>query len=84
MNDFTFNIEDRGLQYCGAARIEGPLVVVERVRDVGYDEVVEILGPDGRPRIGRVLDISETSCRGAGFGRNDRAFKSNVACSVSW
>ena len=60
MNDFTFNIEDRGLQYLGATRIEGPLVVVERVRDVGYDEVVEIIGPDGRPRIGRVLDISET------------------------
>ena len=60
MNDFTFNLEDRGLQYLGAARIEGPLVVVERIRDVGYDETVEILGPDGRPRIGRVLDISET------------------------
>ena len=60
MNDLTFNIEDRGLQYLGAARIEGPLVVVERIRDVGYDETVEILGPDGRPRIGRVLDISET------------------------
>ena len=60
MNDFTFNIEDRGLQYLGATRIEGPLVVVERIREVGYDEVVEILGPDGRPRLGRVLDISET------------------------
>jgi V/A-type H+-transporting ATPase subunit B len=60
MNDFAFNLEDRGLQYRGAARIEGPLVVVERVRDVGYDEMVEILDPTGRPRIGRVLDISET------------------------
>jgi V/A-type H+-transporting ATPase subunit B len=60
MADFTFNLEDRGLQYLGATRIEGPLVVVERIRDVGYDETVEILGPDGRPRIGRVLDISET------------------------
>ena len=60
MNDFAFNIEDRGLQYLGATRIEGPLVVVERIREVGYDEVVEILGPDGRPRLGRVLDISET------------------------
>ena len=59
MTDFTFNIEDRGLQYAGAARIEGPLVVVERVCDVGYDEMVEILDPEGRPRLGRVLDISE-------------------------
>jgi len=59
MDDFTFSIDDRGLEYVGAARIEGPLVVVERVRDVGFDEVVEILDPAGRPRLGRVLDISE-------------------------
>src|SRR5512136_1386057 len=56
----TFDIEDRGLQYVGAARIEGPLVVVERIRDVGYDELVEILDHAGRPRLGGVLDISET------------------------
>lgn len=59
MASFDFQIEDHGLQYVGAARIEGPLVVVEQVRDVGYDEVVEILDSGGRPRIGRVLDISE-------------------------
>jgi len=60
MSDFTFSIEDRGLQYLGATRIEGPLVVVERIRDVGYDEVVEIMDPGGRARMGRVLDVSET------------------------
>jgi len=53
------NIHDRGLQYVGAARIDGPLLVVERVRDVGYDEVVEITGADGRRRLGRVLDVSD-------------------------
>lgn len=60
MNTLAFNIQDHGLQYAGAARIEGPLVVVERVRDVGFDEMVEILDPNGHPRIGRVLDISQT------------------------
>lgn len=60
MIDFSFNVEDRGLQYIGAERIEGPLVVVEHIRDVGYDEMVEIIDPEGRPRLGRVLDISET------------------------
>ncbi|OGR69270.1 MAG: V-type ATP synthase subunit B [Elusimicrobia bacterium GWC2_61_19] len=50
--------EDRGLEYLGASRIEGPLVVVERVRDAGFDELVEIKGADGRPRLGRVLEIS--------------------------
>ena len=49
---------DRGLEYAGAARLEGPLAVVERVRDAGYGELAEVRGPDGRPRLGRVLDIS--------------------------
>ncbi len=31
-----------GLEYVGVGRIEGPLIVVERTRDVGYDEVVEV------------------------------------------
>lgn len=59
MSEFAFDIEDHGLQFVGASRIEGPLVFVDRVRDVGYDEVVEIIDPTGRPRLGRVLDISE-------------------------
>jgi V/A-type H+-transporting ATPase subunit B len=60
MNTSNLNLQDRGLQYLGATRIEGPLVVVERIRDVGFDEMVEIIDSGGRPRIGRVLDISET------------------------
>lgn len=59
MTDFTLNAADHGLQYVGAARIEGPVLVVERTRDVGYDELVEILDPAGRPRLGRVLDVSQ-------------------------
>jgi V/A-type H+-transporting ATPase subunit B len=59
--DFKLTIADRGLQYVGSRRIEGPLVVVEHVRDVGYDELVEIIGPDGRARLGRVLDVSDTA-----------------------
>ena len=55
----NFQVEDHGLQYAGAARIEGSLVFIERVRDVGYDELVEIRDPAGNQRLGRVLDISE-------------------------
>jgi V/A-type H+/Na+-transporting ATPase subunit B len=55
-----FDIMDHGLQYVGATRVEGPLVVIERVRDAGFDEMVEISDVDGRPRLGRVLDISNT------------------------
>jgi V/A-type H+-transporting ATPase subunit B len=58
MTGFDLDVQDRGLQYVGATRIEGPLVVVERVREVGFDEMVEILDPSGRPRLGRVLDVS--------------------------
>ncbi len=60
MPEFKLNIQDHGLQYVGASRIEGPLVIVERLRDVGFDEVVEILTPTGQPRLGRVLDISQS------------------------
>jgi V/A-type H+-transporting ATPase subunit B len=55
----TFDVQDRGLQYVGAKRIEGPLVFIERVRDVGYDEIVEILDSAGQKRVGRVLEVSE-------------------------
>ncbi|HUV39237.1 MAG TPA: V-type ATP synthase subunit B [Planctomycetota bacterium] len=47
------------LEYVGVGRIDGPLVVVQKTRDVGYDEVVEITDPSGQPRIGQVLDVSE-------------------------
>ena len=60
MAEFKFDIPDQGLQYVGSTRIDGPLVVVDRIRDVGFDETVEIFDPQGRPRLGRVLDISDT------------------------
>ena len=60
MPDIKLQSADRGLQYVGAAKIEGPLVVVDRVIDVGYDETVQIVDAAGRMRMARVLDISET------------------------
>ena len=59
MEPFKVEVRDRGLQYVGAQRIDGPLVFVEGIRQVGFDEVAEILDPEGRPRLGRVLDVSE-------------------------
>ena len=43
----------------GVSRIEGPLVFVEGIGNVGYDEVVEIIGSRGRMRYGRVLEVGE-------------------------
>ncbi len=48
-----------GQEILGAARVEGPLVVVEGMHGVGYDEVVEISDAQGRVRRGRVLEIGE-------------------------
>lgn len=43
----------------GVNRIEGPLVFVEGIGSVGYDEVVEIIDSHGRLRYGRVLEVGE-------------------------
>lgn len=48
-----------GQEILGAARVEGPIVVVEGMRGVGYDEVVEIVDALGRVRRGRVLEVGE-------------------------
>lgn len=58
MRRFQFQVDDRGLNFVGGRRIEGPLVVVERIHDVGFDEVVEVLDPAGEVRVGRVLEVS--------------------------
>lgn len=60
MNTPRFHLVDHGLQYLGAARIEGPLVFVEQPRNVGYDEMVEVRDREGHTRLGRVLEISES------------------------
>ncbi len=59
MTVFDLDITDHGLRYRGVSRIDGPLVFVERVRNVGFDEVVHITDPAGQDRVGRVLDVSE-------------------------
>jgi V/A-type H+/Na+-transporting ATPase subunit B len=52
---------DRGLEYMGTSRLDGPLLAVEKVRDVAFGEQVEISDQTGEMRVGRVLEVSETS-----------------------
>jgi len=52
-------VETGGQEIAGVARIEGPIVVVEGMTGVGYDELAEIVDSKGRLRRGRVLEISE-------------------------
>ena len=48
-----------GVEYVGLSRVQGPLVFVTGVRDVGFRELAEVVTPAGETRMGRVLAISE-------------------------
>ncbi len=45
-------------EYLTVSNIVGPLVIVEKIEEVKYGELVEIEAPDGQLRRGEVLDIS--------------------------
>lgn len=51
-------IRDKPVQYVGLERMDGPLIFVRGIHDVGYDELVEIKAPDGQRRLGTVLEVS--------------------------
>lgn len=46
------------VEYTGVRSIEGPLLVVEGVEGVGWDEHVELVLPEGEVRQGVVLEVS--------------------------
>jgi len=48
----------RGIEYRGLTRIEGPVVITSRSRNVGFNEVVAVYDREGRRRLGRVVDMS--------------------------
>ncbi|MDR2159578.1 MAG: V-type ATP synthase subunit B, partial [Treponema sp.] len=48
----------RGIEYRGLIRIEGPVVITERSRNVGFNEVVAVYDREEGKRLGRVVDMS--------------------------
>ena len=48
-----------GREYIGAAKMDGPLLYMRGTHSVGYGELVEIKGNDGKIRQGQVLDTSD-------------------------
>jgi len=48
-------------EYTTVKTIAGPLILVEKTRDVKYSEVCKVITPDGEERTGKVLDISENA-----------------------
>jgi V/A-type H+-transporting ATPase subunit B len=49
-------------EYRTVSQIRGPLVFVERIADVAYNEMVEIISPDGDVRLGQVLEVDQDRC----------------------
>lgn len=47
------------VEYTTITQVSGPLIVVEQVREVHYDELVEVETKNGEIRRGRVLEASE-------------------------
>ncbi len=48
-----------GLEYKGVASISGPIIVVENVQQVGYDELVSVKTPSGEIRLGKVIQVTQ-------------------------
>lgn len=46
------------IQYLGLSEINGPLIALDHVTGVGYDEVASIRLSDGSQRTGRIVEIS--------------------------
>src|SRR5512141_1598939 len=47
------------LEYKGVASISGPIIVVENVQNVGYDELVTVKNQNGEARLGKVIEVSK-------------------------
>jgi V/A-type H+-transporting ATPase subunit B len=48
-----------GLEYRGVSSINGPIIMVENVKNVGYDELVSVKTPTGQTRLGKVIQVSQ-------------------------
>ena len=67
-----------GLQYPGVKNIDGPLVFMENVSGVAYDELVEVRAPGGEVRLGQVLDVTTSTALVQIFGGTDALSRSST------
>lgn len=47
------------IEYLGLSEINGPLVVLEGVKNASFDEIVEFRVDDGSKKLGRIVEIYE-------------------------
>lgn len=59
------------IEYNTVERVYGPLLVVDRVRNAAYNEIVKIRLQNGEERLGQVLDTSEEHAIVQIFGSTD-------------
>lgn len=67
-----------GLRYTGVKNIDGPLVFMENVSGVAYDELVEVCAPGGEVRLGQVLDVTTSTALVQIFGGTDALSRSST------
>ena len=60
-----------GLTYRGITNIDGPLVFIDGIDHVAYDELVTVTTPSGEERLGQVLDVTERAAVVQVFGGTD-------------
>jgi len=49
-------------EYRTLTQIKGPLIFLDRIVGVGYNEMVEIVDPSGAIRLGQVLEVDQQRC----------------------
>ncbi|MEW5961782.1 MAG: V-type ATP synthase subunit B [Chloroflexota bacterium] len=75
------------IDYCTLSYLSGPLLFVENVHNVGYNEIVELRGSDGLVRRGQVLEVDRNRAvvqvfvgtRGLDLERTKARFTGDVA-----
>lgn len=49
-------------EYRTLSQIKEPLIFVERITNIAYNEMVEIVTPEGEVRLGQVLEVDQQRC----------------------
>ena len=45
-------------EYKGLSSVNGPIMIVEGVENVAYEEICEINLPDGQTKLGKVIEVA--------------------------
>ena len=61
-------------EYRTLSQIKGPLIFVERIAGVAYNELVEIISPEGEMRLGQVLEVDRRAMTGQSVQEAHHAF----------